>query len=237
VGPPSEPTALAVASNSESVRLFALSNWACTASLVGHTGIVMCLDGGAPLGGARARESSPQCAKRRAACSVRDVRREAWAWWSACNVCIVYKSYFIYIIIARAAPVLRGPYLPAGPLSSSSPSPPFAQRVCLLPFLCTPPRQPRLRCWPVGPRIAACGSGRRQAGGAWAWAWATWAQSTPWRSRASEWDPCMNRVVWDNSWGLDHGVLSRARAHAPWMIRLIEFILFPKLRAAHAAPS
>jgi hypothetical protein len=24
---------------------------------------------------------------------------------------------------------------------------------------------------------------------------------------------------------------------APWMIRLIEFILFPKLRAAHAAPS
>lgn len=39
-----EPTHLAVATNSESVRLFSLATLSCTTSLVGHRDIVLCLD-------------------------------------------------------------------------------------------------------------------------------------------------------------------------------------------------
>ncbi|GIM03852.1 hypothetical protein Vretimale_8516 [Volvox reticuliferus] len=46
VGPPAEPSLLAVATNSETVRLYGISNLSCTASLVGHRDIVLCLDGG-----------------------------------------------------------------------------------------------------------------------------------------------------------------------------------------------
>ncbi|GFR44171.1 hypothetical protein Agub_g5344, partial [Astrephomene gubernaculifera] len=46
VGPPGEPSALAVATNSETVRLYGLANMSCTAALVGHRDIVLCMDGG-----------------------------------------------------------------------------------------------------------------------------------------------------------------------------------------------
>ncbi|GLI67244.1 hypothetical protein VaNZ11_011426, partial [Volvox africanus] len=46
VGAPAEPSLLAVATNSETVRLYGISNLSCMASLVGHRDIVLCLDGG-----------------------------------------------------------------------------------------------------------------------------------------------------------------------------------------------
>lgn len=51
VGPAGEPSLVAVATNSESVRLYGMANLSCAASLVGHRDIVMCMDGGATLGG------------------------------------------------------------------------------------------------------------------------------------------------------------------------------------------
>ena len=51
VGPPSEPSHIAVSTNSEAVRLYSLASQSCAVSLVGHTDIVLCLDGGAPKAG------------------------------------------------------------------------------------------------------------------------------------------------------------------------------------------
>ncbi|GIL66924.1 hypothetical protein Vafri_20438, partial [Volvox africanus] len=51
VGPPAEPSLLAVATNSETVRLYGISNLSCTTSLVGHRDIVLCLDGGLAASG------------------------------------------------------------------------------------------------------------------------------------------------------------------------------------------
>ncbi|MEW5303709.1 MAG: hypothetical protein WDW36_006375 [Sanguina aurantia] len=44
IGPPAAPTHLAVATNSESVRLYRLDTLSCTSSWVGHKDIVLCID-------------------------------------------------------------------------------------------------------------------------------------------------------------------------------------------------
>jgi U3 small nucleolar RNA-associated protein 13 len=48
---PAEPTHLAVATNSEHIRLFDAATLGCTATLVGHTDIVLCLDAARLPGG------------------------------------------------------------------------------------------------------------------------------------------------------------------------------------------
>ncbi len=44
LGPPAEPTALAVATNSDAVRVFGLSSLSCSASLMGHRDAVLALE-------------------------------------------------------------------------------------------------------------------------------------------------------------------------------------------------
>jgi U3 small nucleolar RNA-associated protein 13 len=53
------PTHIAVATNSEAVRLYDLASLSCTTSLVGHRDIVLCLD--AALVGTSGSTTTPQC--------------------------------------------------------------------------------------------------------------------------------------------------------------------------------
>lgn len=79
VGPPGEPTALAVATNSEAVRLYSLATMSCAVSLVGHRDIVLCLDGGTTLPGGPPRRGGKGGVRRRAALCAEAPLPAGWA--------------------------------------------------------------------------------------------------------------------------------------------------------------